>query len=191
MKLLFFLVACSQAQHRCDQQTIDEGKDYTKIINTYYNVFMFIYIKIIPIITLFAKVDAKRRKYLQPMPQGKLFQMINLHAVDEAIARPNGLKIDFMRNPIFELAKLFFVIILKFISTPIFKIKIQKKILFRKSTFTNRLTYTYLKLNNNFSRAQLVIRYQTGELSTRVRSFVAKMTQRDSNVTQVFRNQIK
>ena len=127
MKLLFFLVACSKAQHRCDQQTIDEGKVYIKIINTYYNVFMFIYIKIKPIITLFAKVDAKRRKYLQPMPQGKLFQLINLHPVDKAVAWPNGFKIDFMRNPIFELAKLFFAIILKFISTPIFQIKIQKK----------------------------------------------------------------
>ena len=60
---------------------------------------MFIYIKIKPIITLFAKVDAKRRKYLQPMPQGKLFQMINLHAVDKAVPRPNNFKINFTRNP--------------------------------------------------------------------------------------------
>ena len=47
-----------------------------------------------------------------------------------AAARPYGLKIDFMRNPIFESAARFLVTILKFIFTAIYEIKIfEKKIL--------------------------------------------------------------
>ena len=41
----------------------------------------------------------------------------------------HGFKIDFVENPVSESAAYLFVIILKFIFTPIFEIKISKKIL--------------------------------------------------------------
>ena len=44
-----------------------------------------------------------------------------------AVARPNGYKIDFVRNPISGSAAWFFVLILKFIFKPIFEIKIHEK----------------------------------------------------------------
>ena len=43
------------------------------------------------------------------------------------LASLNGSKIDFSGEPIFELASWFFLIILKFIFTPIFEIKIHEK----------------------------------------------------------------
>ena len=53
--------------------------------------------------------------------------IFNSHAVGMAVARPFGFEIDFVRNPISESAAWFFVIILKFIFTPIFKIKVHEK----------------------------------------------------------------
>ena len=44
-----------------------------------------------------------------------------------AIARPYGFEIDIVRDPISESTSWFIVIILKFISTPIFVIKIYEK----------------------------------------------------------------
>ena len=44
-----------------------------------------------------------------------------------AVARPNGFEIDFVRNLISGSAAWFFVIILKFIFTPIFELKIYEK----------------------------------------------------------------
>ena len=59
-----------------------------------------------------------------------------------AVARPCGFEIDFVRNPISVSAVLFFVIVLNFIFTPTFEIKIHekkfrdiKKISFSKSDF--------------------------------------------------------
>ena len=52
---------------------------------------------------------------------------INTAAVGMAAARPYGFEIDFVRNPISGSAAWFFVIILKFILTPIFEIKIHEK----------------------------------------------------------------
>ena len=51
-------------------------------------------------------------------------KVFNSHAGGMTIARPYGFEVDFMRNPISESASWFFVIILKFIFTPIFQIKI-------------------------------------------------------------------
>ena len=48
----------------------------------------------------------------------------NSHAVGMAVARPLGFEIDFVRNPISGSAAWFFVIILKFIFTAIFEIKV-------------------------------------------------------------------
>ena len=55
--------------------------------------------------------------------------LCNLHpqAGGMAVARPYGFKIDFVRNPISAPATWFFVIILKFIFTLIFEIKIHEK----------------------------------------------------------------
>ena len=44
-----------------------------------------------------------------------------------AVARPYDFKIDFVRNPICGSAAWVLVIVLKFIFTPIFEIKIQEK----------------------------------------------------------------
>ena len=67
---------------------------------------------------------------------------VNSHAVGMAAARPYGFKIDFVKNPISGSAARLFVIILKFIFTYIFKIKIHekkfldtKKISFSKADF--------------------------------------------------------
>ena len=46
-----------------------------------------------------------------------------------AVARPYGFEIDFVTNPIFVAAAWFFIIILKFIFSSIFEIKIRKKFL--------------------------------------------------------------
>ena len=51
----------------------------------------------------------------------------NFHAVGMAIARPYGFEIDFVRNPISGSAARLFFIILEFIFTPIFEIKIHEK----------------------------------------------------------------
>ena len=68
-----------------------------------------------------------------------------------AVARPYGLEIDFVRNPISESAARFFVIILKFICELIFEIKIpekkipwHQKISFSKPDF-HKTTYISLK----------------------------------------------
>ena len=45
---------------------------------------------------------------------------LNSHAVGMAVARPLGFEIVFVRNPISGSAAWFFVIIFKFIFTPIF-----------------------------------------------------------------------
>ena len=52
---------------------------------------------------------------------------LNSHAVGMAVARPLGFEIDFVRNPISGSAARFFVIILKFVFTPIFEIKVREK----------------------------------------------------------------
>ena len=51
----------------------------------------------------------------------------NSDAVGMAFARPLGFEIDFVRNPVSGSAAGFFVIILKFVFTPIFEIKVLKK----------------------------------------------------------------
>ena len=51
----------------------------------------------------------------------------NSYAGGIAIARPYRFEIDFMRNPISGSASWFFVIVLKFLFTPIFEIKIYTK----------------------------------------------------------------
>ena len=51
----------------------------------------------------------------------------NSHAVGMAVARPLGFEIDFVGNPISGSAGWFFVIILKFIFTPICEIKVHEK----------------------------------------------------------------
>ena len=48
---------------------------------------------------------------------------VNSHAAGMAVAQPFDFEIDFARNPISELAALFFVIIVKFIFTVVFEIK--------------------------------------------------------------------
>ena len=55
------------------------------------------------------------------------FLIINSHAVGMAVTRPLGFEIDFVRNPISESAALFFVMILKFILTPILEMKLHEK----------------------------------------------------------------
>ena len=78
-----------------------------------------------------------------------------------AVAQPYGFKIDFVRNPISESAAWFFVVILKFIFTPIFEIKIyEKKFLdtqkisfskpdFHKHDWLDYVTLTASILRNN------------------------------------------
>ena len=67
----------------------------------------------------------------------------NSDAGGMAIARPYGFEIDFVRNPFSGSAAWFFVIILKFILTPIIEIKIHEKLLenkkkhFRSPIFIN------------------------------------------------------
>ena len=61
--------------------------------------------------------------------------MFNSHAGGKAVARPNGFEIDFVRNPIDWSEAWFFVIILKFIFTPIFEIKIHEKNPWQKKKF--------------------------------------------------------
>ena len=63
--------------------------------------------------------------------------MFNSHAVGMAGARPYAIKIDFVRNPIPGSAAWFLVIILKFIFTHIFEIKIHEKkcVIQKKSSF--------------------------------------------------------
>ena len=56
-----------------------------------------------------------------------LAQYFNSHVIDMAKARSFAFKIDFVRNPITGSDARFFVIILKFIFTPIYEIKISKK----------------------------------------------------------------
>ena len=70
---------------------------------------------------------------------------------------PIGSKIDFKGNPIFETAARFFVIILKFIFTSIFEIKIHekkfldtKKISFSKAVF--EAEFEYEKIDKNFKK---------------------------------------
>ena len=61
----------------------------------------------------------------------KLYQKVknlNSQTVGMAVARPYGFEIDFGRNFIFKSAAWFFVIILEFILTSIFEIKIHEKI---------------------------------------------------------------
>ena len=74
--------------------------------------------------------------------------MHNSHAVGMAVARPLGFEIDFVRNPISGSAALFFIIILKFILTPIFEIKVhvknsltQKKFHFRSRIFIDQYIF--------------------------------------------------
>ena len=76
------------------------------------------------------------------------FLMFNSHAGGKAVARPNGFEIDFVWNPIDWSEAWFFVIILKFIFTPIFEIKIhekksltEKKNSFSKLDFYNLIHY--------------------------------------------------
>ena len=52
---------------------------------------------------------------------------LNFHAVGIAVARSYGFEIDFVWNPISGSAAWFFVIIIKFIFTTIFEIKIHEK----------------------------------------------------------------
>ena len=51
----------------------------------------------------------------------------NSHADGMDVAGPYGLEIDFVRNPFSGSAAWFFFIILKFIFTPIFEIRIKEK----------------------------------------------------------------
>ena len=51
----------------------------------------------------------------------------NSHTLGMAVARPYGFEIDLVRNPISGSAASFFAVILKFIFTPNFKIKIHEK----------------------------------------------------------------
>ena len=55
------------------------------------------------------------------------FKRFNSQAGGMAVARPYDFKVDFVRNLISGSATWFFVIILKFIFTPIFEIKIYGK----------------------------------------------------------------
>ena len=70
---------------------------------------------------------------------------LNSHADGLAVVQPLGFEIDFVRNPISGAAAWFFVIILKFIFTAIFEIKIYeknsltpKKFYFRRPIFIDR-----------------------------------------------------
>ena len=62
------------------------------------------------------------------------------------LVSPNGSKIDFMGEPIFESVRSFFVIILKFIFTPIFEIQIHEKkfIDTKKLIFESRFSNLHL-----------------------------------------------
>ena len=51
----------------------------------------------------------------------------NSHAGGMTFARPYGFEIDFVRSPISGSAAWFFVIILRFILTPIFETKLHEK----------------------------------------------------------------
>ena len=65
-----------------------------------------------------------------------IFLYFNSQAGGMAVARPYGFEIDFVRNFISGSAAWFFLIILKFIFTPIFEIKIhEKNSLIPKKTF--------------------------------------------------------
>ena len=57
----------------------------------------------------------------------KIHKIFNSHAGGMAVSRRYGFKIDFVRNPIPGSAAQFFVIILKFIFTLIYEIKIFEK----------------------------------------------------------------
>ena len=79
-----------------------------------------------------------------------------------AVARPNGYKIDFVRNPISGSAAWFFVIILKFIFKPIFEIKIHeknsltpKKVYFRRPIFINQHIFLWSKSQDRQLRQYL------------------------------------
>ena len=68
---------------------------------------------------------------------------VNSQACGMAVKRPYGFEMDFLRSPDSGSAAWFFVIILKFIFTPIFEIKIYeekfldiKKISFSKADFS-------------------------------------------------------
>ena len=74
----------------------------------------------------------------------------NSHAGGMTIARPYGFEIDFMRNPMSGPASWFFVIILKFIFTPIFEIKINAKKVLDTKKFQIRIPITiYISIYSN------------------------------------------
>ena len=80
MKLLFFVVACSKAIRRCNQESIDEGKGETTNATYLYmlNIVFYTKIKYIQLInkifnyliTPYSKENVKRHKCLHPMLQG-------------------------------------------------------------------------------------------------------------------------
>ena len=78
---------------------------------------------------------------------------INSHAGGMTVARPYGLEIDFVRNPISGLASGFFVIILKFIFTHIFETKIhaEKFVDTKKFHFRSPILINHIK-DTRFSR---------------------------------------
>ena len=64
-----------------------------------------------------------------------ILRQTNSRAVGMAVALPYGFQIDFVRNPISGSASWFFIIILKFIFTPILEIKIHTKKFFDTKNF--------------------------------------------------------
>ena len=68
-----------------------------------------------------------------------------------AVGRPYGFEIDFVRNPITGSAAWFFVIILKFIFTAIFKIKIHEKNPWhQKISFSKHFFIEFQKKKHNY-----------------------------------------
>ena len=68
-----------------------------------------------------------------------------------AVARPYGFEINFVRNTICGSAALFFVIILKFIFTPLFEIKIQRKNFLTQKNLIFKAVFEK-RIFKNFSR---------------------------------------
>ena len=85
-----------------------------------------------------------------------------------AVARPEGFEIDFGRNPISGSAAKFFIIILHFIFTLIFEIKIPEKKFLTPKKFHFRRSISIGQIDIDFIKSKS-----------------------DSNVTQLFGGQIK
>ena len=80
-----------------------------------------------------------------------IWKNLKSHAVGMAVARPYGYKMNFVRNRFSESAARFFVIILKFIFTFIYEIKI-----FKKKSCNHTLAITLVLIRTNTTALELI-----------------------------------